>query len=77
MALSPLMTPREVATLWHVSPRTVVARTKPGSPKRNRIEPCMVTPDLRWKRSEVEADLAQASYQREVTVLRGRQRRVA
>ena len=74
---SPLMTPAEVAAVWHTTPRTVKARVKPHSKKRNRVEPCMLTPDLRWRRDEVYVDLEQASYHREVARLRGRERRVA
>jgi hypothetical protein len=74
---SPLMTPREVAHLWHVSPRTVVARTKPGARKRNRVEPCMLTPDLRWKREDVYRDLEAMSFSRELVLRDGRKRRVA
>ena len=74
---SPLMTPREVAQVWHLSPRTVVARTKPGATKRNRIEPCMLTPDLRWKRDEVLRDLAAMHFTRELVIRDGRKRRVA
>ena len=62
---SPLMTPAEVAQKWHLTKRTVINRTKPHSKKRNRIEPCFLTPDLRWKREDVEADLARASFDRE------------
>lgn len=74
---SPLMTPREVAHVWNVSPRTVVARTKPQSKKRNRVEPCMLTPDLRWKREDVYRDLEQMSFARELVVRDGRRRRIA
>ena len=74
---SPLMTPREVAHVWNVSPRTVVSRTKHGSPKRNRIEPCMLTPDLRWKREEVMRDLDAMTFDREMRIQRGRRGRVA
>lgn len=74
---SPLMTAREVADVWHLNPRTVKNRLKPGSKKRNRVEPCMVTPDLRWKRADVYADLEQASYHRELTAKYGRERRLA
>lgn len=75
---SPLMTPAEVAQRWHLTKRTVIARTKPRSKKRNRVEPCFLTPDLRWKRDEVEADLQHASFAREQLRQSGiRQRRVA
>lgn len=74
---SPLMTPREVAQVWHVSPRTVVNRTKSGSKKRNRVEPCMLTPDLRWRREAVYADLDAMSFSRELERRDGRKRRVA
>ena len=57
---SPLMTPAEVAHVWHVTPRTVKARVRPTSPKRNRVEPIFTTPDLRWDRAAVYADLDQA-----------------
>lgn len=74
---SPLMTPAEVALLWHVTPRTVKARLAPGSIKRNRVEPLYTTPDLRWDRAEVYADLERAKQQRSLTVLvtRGREQR--
>jgi len=75
---SPLMTPAEVAGVWHLTKRTVIARTKPGSRKRNRVEPCFLTPDLRWKREDVYADLERASFERERMQHSGlRQRRVA
>lgn len=74
---SPLLTPRQVAHLWNVSPRTVVNRTKPGSKKRNRLEPCMLTPDLRWKRVDVYADLDATSFARELERRDGRKRRIA
>lgn len=75
---SPLMRPAEVAQVWRLSKRTVIARTKPTSSKRNRVEPCFLSPDLRWRRSEVYADLEQASYQRDAIVRIGtRQRRRA
>lgn len=74
---SPLMTPAEVAHVWHVTPRTVKARIKPGSPKRNRVEPLYTSPDVRWDRAEVYADLDRAKQQRSLTVLvrRGREQR--
>lgn len=75
---SPLMTPAEVALVWHVTPRTVKARLAPGSLKRNRVEPIYTTPDLRWDRAEVYADLERAKQQRSVTVFvsrRGREQR--
>lgn len=72
------MTPAEVAVLWHVTPRTVKARLQPGSTKRNRVEPIFTTPDLRWDRAEVYADLERAKQQRSLTVIvssRGREQR--
>lgn len=76
---SPLMTPAEVAVVWHLTKRTVIARTKPHSRKRNRVEPCFLTPDLRWKREDVYRDLDAASFAREQLRKTGnlRQRRVA
>lgn len=74
---SPLMTPAEVAQVWHLTKRTVIARTKPHSKKRNRVEPCFLTPDLRWKRDNVYADLEQASFHRELQCRDGRGRRLA
>lgn len=76
---SPLMTPAEVAHLWHVTPRTVKARVKPGAPKRNRVEPIFTTPDLRWDRAAVYADLERAKQRpvSVITTLRPGQRRIA
>jgi hypothetical protein len=76
---SPLMTPAEVAHLWRVTSRTVRARVKPGAPVRNRIEPIYTTPDLRWDRAAVLADLERAKKQpvSVIHVVRGRERRTA
>lgn len=76
---SPLMTPAEVAHLWHVTPRTVKARVKPFAPKRNRVEPIYTVPDLRWDRAQVEADLERCKQQplSVIATLRGRERRRA
>lgn len=63
---SPLMTPAEVAHLWNLQPRTVKARCRPDSRKRNRVEPCQLTPDLRWNRDQVLADFAGMSFHAEV-----------
>ncbi len=75
---SPLMTPAEVATIWHVTPRTVKARLKPESKKRNRVAPLYTEPDLRWDRAEVYADLDRCKQQRQsviALVRRGERRR--
>lgn len=74
---SPLMTPAEVGQVWHLSKRTVIARTKPHSKKRNRVEPCFLTPDLRWKREDVYADLERASFHRELSSSTSRTQRIA
>jgi hypothetical protein len=73
------MTPAEVAHLWNLQPRTVKARCKPGSRKRNRVEPCQLRPDLRWKRDQVMADFAAMSFHAEIQrlSLSGRPRRKA
>ena len=61
---SQLMTAAEVATIWHLTPRTVKARVKPSSLKRNRVEPLYTSPDLRWDRAAVYADLDRCRQQR-------------
>jgi len=78
-ALSPLMTPTEVAHLWRVTPRTVKARCKHGAPKLNRVEPLFMDPDLRWEREAVYADLDRCRLERVsvIAVIRGRERRKA
>lgn len=76
---SPLMTPAEVAHLWHVTSRTVKARIKPTAPKRNRVEPIYTVPDLRWDREQVYADLDRCKAQQSciTRIERGRERRRA
>jgi len=65
--MSPLMTPGDVAKLWLVSVRTVKRHVKEG---RARVAPCMLTPFVRWRRSEVEADLQGSNYRHEAAALR-------
>lgn len=71
---SPLMTPREVAHAYNVNIRTL--KTHVRLHKWKRILPCMLDP-LRWRRDDVEQDIARASYSRELTRLSGRERRLA
>jgi hypothetical protein len=77
--MAPLMTVAEVAKVWRISPSTVRARLKPGSAKRNRVEPIYTHPDLRWSREAVEADLQRVSHSpvSVIAPIRGRERRVA
>lgn len=76
---SPLMTAAEVAQVWNLTPRTVKARLKPTSTKRNPVAPLSDFPDLRWDRQQVYDHLDRARQQRSsvIALIHGRERRRA